>query len=247
MKNLIFLSVIFLIFKASYGQSPSVNKNQSGSSINISTCKTDTIIFTKRSLAKIVKAIPDFTSRKVWPPDECYARSRNIELGTPGTLDYVAFNCEVCADDFYALYAYFLKQRNGDYNYEAERRKLINIYRDINNISGVLHGWGTYFGHENTRILGRAEYAVYLYGHDKQFRTFEERKSISNQKQIYFRSIRQMINDELGKNNDLTEKQKLTQKKELLKTVNELERLIANYFYLKMAQRYQYLNSNSEI
>lgn len=104
---------------------------------------------------------------------------------------------------------------------------------------GTLANGGTYFGHQYTRILGYAEYAIYQNsGTDYLIKTY----SISRQKTLYINSLKQLINDELSTNFDISEKDKPALKRSLLKTVTEMDGLITNYFYLNMAKEFQYSN-----
>jgi hypothetical protein len=113
-------------------------------------------------------------------------------------------------DEYYVLYAHFLKQRNGIDEFAERRKKLIAIYKNINSLFQHFEHGGTYFGHQSLRTLGYAEYSVYLYKHFEDY--FSKAYGIAKQKDIYIKSLRQLIDDEssvdfeiLGKEKDQTQ------------------------------------------
>ncbi|MEO6633137.1 MAG: hypothetical protein ABIN13_15485, partial [Mucilaginibacter sp.] len=160
------------------------------------------------------------------------------ELDDQHGPDY-SFSSEVGQDGYYSVYAYFLRLRNGDKPFATQRAKLIKLYGDINSIFEKLMGGGTYFGHQETRILGDAEYAVSLYPKNKDD-YYVKTYNIAAQKQLYIKALQQRIDDELAANSELSGKDRIATKAELYKTVSNIDGLITEYFYLKMAQQFQY-------
>ncbi|MES2375854.1 MAG: hypothetical protein V4553_04720 [Bacteroidota bacterium] len=197
--------------------------------------------YKKGELKRILKSYPELDDKEnILPPDQAYAKR-----GLKGALKPCDINlegCELCQDSYYVLYAHFLKQRNGDEKYKKVRNNLIEIYRDINNIFGKLAQGGTYFSHQDSRILGYAEYSISLKKSDRYDDWFGKKYDISRQKTLYINSLRQKITDELNSNFDINKEDKPKLKKELFETVNQLDGLITNYFYLKMTQEFQYSN-----
>jgi len=194
----------------------------------------DSLSFTKKEFKEIIAAYPMLASDYVRSPDLSYAAD---PCGARGDEMALRFSSEVGKDQYYMLYAYFLKQKakNSD---SGVRRRLLRIYQDINWIQGELSGGGTYFGHQYARILGYAEYALYCYNVDSSY--YQSSYSISTQKKLFIQSLRQQIADELQNNYDFTEVDKMKLKKELLATVNELDKLITKKFYLKEAMKFEY-------
>lgn len=183
--------------------------------------------FLKGTLRKIAKENPELNSADyIEKPDIAYSSSHN-------------FGSEAGQDEYFVLYAYFLKSKNGEKKYQQQRQTLIKIYRGINSIYGRLARGGTYFGHQYSRILGYAEYSIYA-AKDNDY--YIKKYSISKQKALYLNTLRQIITDELSADFDFLEDEKPALKKELLKTVNELNNLITDYFYLNMAREFQYSN-----
>lgn len=152
----------------------------------------------------------------------------------------VGFAGEAGQDSYYILYAYFLKQKNGTNKYSDQRKKLIEIYLNINTLFGQFEYGGTYFGHQKFRIPAYAEYSVYLYS--LNLNDFEKTYDITNQKEIYIKSLRQLITDESSIDNETTVSEKNLRKKDLNKIVDNLEGLISDIFYLRRAQEFQYRN-----
>ncbi len=153
--------------------------------------------------------------------------------------DLMGFGSEAGQDSYFVFYQHFLKQRNGIEEYEAERQILIDIYSKINDLFATLEHGGTYFGHQYFRILGYAEYSVYLYKSNKE--DIDKSHSIVKQKELYIKSLYQLIEDRMGIDTDLIDiNEKNIGLKELNKIVNNLDKLITNIFYLRRAQEFQY-------
>ncbi len=190
----------------------------------ICTEKGDTLKYTKQEYNTIVDKHPEFFEEYPNQPDQSYFNLNNSE----------EFSSEVGQDCYYVLYAYFLKQKNGNDKYAQQRKKLIDIYSNINTLFGTIQNGGSYFGHQEMRILGYAEYSIYLLPKEKN--DIQKTYAISKQKNLYLKSLRQLIEDEcytLGK-------EKLERIKKLNEFVNELDKLITDHFYLRRAQEFQY-------
>jgi hypothetical protein len=140
-------------------------------------------------LKRILRSYPELDDRQnSLPPDQTYAK-RGSE-GKVKPCDIKLEGCEVCQDNYYVLYAYFLRQENGDTKFKKERQNLIALYRDINFIFGKLAQGGTYFGHQYRRIVGYAEYSVSLKKFDADGDWFDKHYNISKQKTLYINSLR---------------------------------------------------------
>ncbi|HSZ86962.1 MAG TPA: hypothetical protein VK787_13095 [Puia sp.] len=107
---------------------------------------------------------------------------------------HLSFGSEIGQDEYYILYAYFLKKKNNKNNFEVRRNTLIKIYNDINEIFGMLSYGGTYFGHQGRRIIGYAEYSIYLYSQNEE--DYKKKYDISKQKKFYINSLKQFIVNE---------------------------------------------------
>ena len=159
------------------------------------------------------------------------------------SYDFENFGSEVGKDSYYVLYAYFLKKNNGDKRLKKERKKIIKIYTNINSIFQILQYGGSYFGHQYYRILGFAEYSLYRMPKDEN--EFEKTYNISKQKALYIESLRQLIKDENSIDTEtIGVENKLERLKGLNTTIDELEKLISDIFYLRSAQNFQYENYN---
>ncbi|THD34024.1 hypothetical protein [uncultured Flavobacterium sp.] len=194
----------------------------------------DTIIYTSWSdtitttTAELKKVSDNFsTSTIAINPDQAYYCDDNLG----------SFNSEVGKDQYYILYAHLLQKRNGIEKYDDLRTKLTDIYQNINSLFGDLQHGGTYFGHQNSRIFGYVEYSIYLYSRSKD--NFEKNYNIEKQKQIYIASLRQLIDDELSIDTNTFGEEKAKRRKKLNQTVDSLEKLISDIFYLRRAQQFQ--------
>jgi hypothetical protein len=193
----------------------------------------ETLHFSKKKFNNIIDNHPEFFypfEEFGYPqdPDQTYhCRTNNIE-----------FSSEVGQDNYYILYAYFLKQKNGIKEYAKQREKLIDIYSDINLLFRYFQYGGTYFGHQRIRILGYAEYSIYLLPKSKE--DTKKTYDITGQKALYIKSLRQLIDDENKIDNETLGKEKIQRTKELNKIVDDLDKLITDNFYLRRAQEFQY-------
>ncbi|WP_438966708.1 hypothetical protein [Flavobacterium sp.] len=188
----------------------------------------DTLKYAKIDFNNIVDKHTEFFEDYPKNPDQAYFND----------MDKEEFNCEVGQDVYYVLYAYFLKQRNGVEEFAQQRQKLINIYSNINSLFGHFQYGGTYFGHQSSRILGYAEYSIYLLPKSKD--DISKTYDITKQKDFYIKSLRQLIEDESKIDFETLGQEKIARNKKLKAIVGELNKLITDNFYLRRAQEFQY-------
>ena len=188
----------------------------------------DTLRFSKKEFNRIVDEHPEFYTGFTYDPDQLYHR-----YGTD-----VDFGSEVGQDAYFVLYAYFLKQQTENRRFAEQRKRLIEIYSRLNDLFAHFQYGGTYFGHQRVRILGYAEYAVYLYSKERE--NFEKSYDITRQKELYIRSLEQLVVDECSIEGGTMGTKMIERKKKLLKLVGELDSLISHLFYLRSAQAFQF-------
>jgi len=188
----------------------------------------DTLEYTKTDFNNIIDKHKEFFEEYPTNPDFAYYN----------TNDKKGFGSEVGQDTYYVLYAYFLKQRNGVKEFAQQRQKLIDIYSNINSLFGHFEYGGTYFGHQSRRILGYAEYSIYLLPKTKD--DISKTYDITKQKEFYIKSLRQLIEDESKIDFNTLGQAKIERDQKLNKTVDELDKLITDNFYLRRAQEFQY-------
>jgi hypothetical protein len=78
----------------------------------------DTLKFSRENFNKIKNKHSEFIQEYPENPDQLY---HNI-------TDNEEFGSEVGQDVYYALYAYFLKQKNGVDKYSKQRKRIIDMY-----------------------------------------------------------------------------------------------------------------------
>jgi hypothetical protein len=195
--------------------------------ITITTEIGDTLRYAKADFNSIVDKHPEFLKNYPENPDQAYYNNGKEE-----------FSSEVGQDSYYELYAYFLKQKNGDEKYAQQRKKLIDIYSKINSLFQHFQYGGTYFGHQSRRILAYAEYSIYLLPKKKE--DIEKTYDITKQKELYIKSLRQLIDDESKIDFNTLGNDKVERIKDLNKLVDELNSLITDNFYLRRAQEFHY-------
>ena len=135
----------------------------------------DTLRYTKSDFNQIIDNHPEFFAKYIRNPDDTYSNR----------VDRNSFKSEVGQDEYYVLYAYFLKQRNGIGKYAEMRRKLIDIFHNINSLFQAFEHGGTYFGHQYYRVLGYAEYSVYMYNEYRN--NLSKTYDITKQKRILYK------------------------------------------------------------
>jgi hypothetical protein len=194
----------------------------------ISTEIGDTLQYAKADFNRMVDQHPEFFEEYPDDPDQAYFNNTDKE----------EFGSQVGQDRYYIMYAYFLKQRNGVKEFAQQRQKLIDIYSHINALFERFEYGGTYFGHQVSRILGYAEYSIYLLPKtdDDTYKTYD----ITRQKELYIQSLRQLIKDESKIDLTTQGQEKTKRSKELNKLVDGLDKLITHNFYLRRAQEFQY-------
>lgn len=190
----------------------------------------DTIRFSKKEINQIIDNHPEFFDESTRSPDFTYHKFVNE----------VDFSSEAGQDVYYVLYAHFLKHKNGEEKYAKQRTKLINIYLKINSLFSNLQHGGPYFGHQSFRILGYAEYSIFIMPKDEEL--VEKTYKIDKQKSLYIKSLRQLIDDENEIDLNTIEKDKPFRVKKLNKIIDDLDILITDLFYLRKAQEFQYIN-----
>jgi len=187
-----------------------------------------TLKFGKTEFNNIIENYPELNSDYPQEPEESYCCNSN--------KDY--FESEVGKDDYFILYAYFLKQKNGIEKNEEMRKKLIDIYQNINSLFQDLYSGGTFFMHQYLRIFAYAEYSIYLNSEDKD--NFENKYDITKQKELYIKLLRQIIEDEIKIDGNTIGKEKIKKNEELNKIIDNLDKLITDISYLRRAQEFHF-------
>lgn len=189
----------------------------------------DTLKYAKNDFNKIIDDHPELVSDYTQNPDQTYH--------CYGEKD--PFNSEAGQDGYFMLYAYCLKNKNGDKPYSERRKKLIGIYANINSLFRHFEYGGTYFGHQYARILGYAEYAIYLYKQSEK-NSIDKTYDITKQKALYIQSLRQLISDESTIDFNVLGKKKIERTRQLNKIVDEIDKAITDNFYLRRTQDFHY-------
>jgi hypothetical protein len=200
----------------------------------------DILKFSKEEFNDVVDNFPELTSMNTLSPDSTYGISDiTVELvDIVGNKKQLSFDSEAGQDDYYMLYAYFLKEKNGIAKYATRRNKLFEIYNTLNSIFGNLRHGGTYFGHQYSRIEGYAEYSIYWYRHYEDY--FDRPYNIEKQKAFYIGGLKQLILDEEEIDfNTVGVNEKAERRKKLFAKVSMLDKEITDNFYLRMAQSFQ--------
>lgn len=213
--------------------------------LTITTQNCDTLNYTKTEFNEIVDNFPALYSSNPDDPDLTFRTNNQFKdfKDEKGNSKHISFSSEKGEDVYYILYSYFLQKRYNLNKYETQRQTLTKIYNKINSINKDLNFGGTYFAHQYSRIIGYAEYSIYLYSKNQNL--YDRTYDISKQKNIYINSLRQFVKDELTVDSRfnkgiISSENKKKLEIELYKTIDEISCLITNSFYLKNAQSFQY-------
>jgi hypothetical protein len=198
-------------------------------SVNIATEIGDTLKYGKEEFNEIIDRHPELTEDYIQSPDYLY-NCNGIEE---------KFSGEAGQDTYYLLYAYLLKNKNGDKKYSDIRRKLSDLYLNINSLFGHMEHGGTYFGHQYMRIPGYAEYSVYLYKQSEAY-GISKTYDITKQKELYIKSLRQLISDESSIDSNILGPEKIDRTKKLNKIVDDIDKAITNNYFLRRTQEFHY-------
>lgn len=197
--------------------------------ILISSHPERTLKYTEEDFNNLVDAHEEFFREDPLYPDVAYD-SRN---------ESADFESEAGQDQYYLLYAHFLKERTGTDKFVDERSNLNEIYSIINSIFQQLQNGGTFFGHLDLRIPAYTEYAVYQL-------SIEEDEVISlvdftQQKELYIQSLRLLIADRMTASPNTYGSNNMARKLELERKIDNLGELITDAFYLHRARDFQSL------
>lgn len=206
---------------------------------------TDSLIFTKNELNKIEKLFPLFKSEFISNPNEAYSGSGVWKdcINQDGKKEHFSFGSETGHDNFCLVYAYYLKQKNGEKKYRTERKNLIELYRAINGLYEGLEYGSTFYGHQHKRLNASVEYSIYILAYDKEY--FEKKYDFRKQKELYIKSLVQYVADEESQNvyyqMDLVENKPkaIERAKKLKEKIDIIQKLITNYFYLNQVQDFE--------
>ncbi|MDF2193448.1 hypothetical protein [Paraflavitalea sp. CAU 1676] len=207
--------------------------------VYISSQAKETLKYSKEEFNDIVDNFPELTSMNTKNPDTAYYSKIWVDLvDSSGNKKHLTFDSEAGQDEYYILYAYFLKQKNGIAKYSARRKKLFEIYYTLNSLFGNLNHGGTYFGHQYSRIEGYAEFSLYWFRRYEDY--FDRPYDITKQKQFYIAGLKQLIKDEVNIDPYINgEIEKIKRRNDLSKLVDDLNSEITDNFYLRMAQSFQ--------
>lgn len=191
-----------------------------------------TITYYKEEINEIIDYFPALYNMPTYGPDEAF--------GSKSFCPVRSFNYEQGQDQYYILYAYFLKSKLGIEQHAERRQKLISIYGAINEIHGQINQWGTHFGHQYSRIHGYAEFSIYWYTLYAKF--FDRPYDITKQKEHYIAELKQIILDEDTHYQSTSGPDEYNARRirESYQAADLLDSLITDNFYLRMAKSFEY-------
>jgi len=202
------------------------------------------LCYSKNDLNKIVKLFPTVNEQIVREPIEAYLFSGIWKeyINSTNKKETYTFGSEAGQDNFYLVYAYFLKKKNDEIKYDPERKTLIELYKAINEIYGTLNYGGTFYGHQNKRLIGEAEYSVHCLIKNTTY--YQKNYNFSKQKKYYLEALKQYILDEESINveNKIDKLEAEKRMEKFHQKIATIEKLTTNYFYLNQVQNFEIKN-----
>lgn len=150
------------------------------------------------------------------------------------------FSSEAGKDDFYMLYTYFLQKNDTARVQSTFRNRILKIFRAINDLNGNLQYGGTYFGHQNLRINGYAEYACCSINND----WYAKKYNIDKQKNMFLESLRRHVHDEEQFDYNTLGEEKIKRREKLMEIIDSIGNHIETFYDLRKAQEFQYTYYN---
>jgi hypothetical protein len=194
----------------------------------------DTIEYTRSEYAALKKAILVDSDGLIVSPDDSFLQNEFfVYKDSTGRQLTRPFGSEVGQDFYFETYAWFLMERNGIEKYKVRRKKAVETFRTVNEIFDILRLGGTYYGHQYRRILGYAEYSIYKYKSNPK--DYSKKEGFAYAKKAFIDSLRQVIAREINSETSVPKDELVKRYHYLLKKVNELDKQISDYFYLREA------------
>lgn len=217
-----------------------IKSHVTADSITIAAAEFGSLSYAKQDFYNIVDNFPALYQPVAVHPDIAYTQSGHAKdfIDAAGEKKQLGFEGDKGQDDYYLLYAYFLKQQNQAPDLEIRRQNISAIYNTINDFFSALNSGGDYFGHQKKRIGAYTEYSVYQFSKMKDFLKIQY--TINEQKNAYLKTLRNLIVNEIKESTEITGKNTgLIRQKELLELLTKIDHLITDDFYLKKAQEFQ--------
>lgn len=198
--------------------------------------------YSKNELNKIEKLFPVFKTENTSSPAISYEKcSFKKYINQEGKEKIIDFDTPLGADEFYLLYTFYLKQKNGDEKFKKERDKLVELYEKINWVSTSWSASTQYLFHQYRRLHGCVEYSIYLLRVNK---ISNNEYNFQEQKKLFIKSLTQNVvrrrDEYLKEYPDYYDKQSIKkQTKKILDEIKILEKLITNSFYLEQTINFE--------
>jgi hypothetical protein len=191
--------------------------------------KYDKMTYKKFDLDSVEKYHPLLVDTTIYSPSHILYQIDNDEFNKKGISTQFKFNCEACLDDFYVIYAYFLKRKTQNH-YPKIKKQLFEAYQQINRYYGHWNNGGTYFGHQSWRIIGYAEFDLYNYIKYQEEEHIEP--NYRKHKALFISVLKQRMLDKAKAEPYEFYKDKKTK---MLDCINKIDKSIDNWFVLQKA------------
>lgn len=204
----------------------------------------DTLVYSKKEFNEIIDLFPDLHDNIPLHPDIAYFKSgiyKNF-IDENGAQQNVSFGSESGQDEFYVLYAYFLRKKVHYKEADDLRQKLLTGCRLIRSMFLSIEGFGTYYTHMYSRIKGIVEYWIYWQG-ESITDPYDLGKAINinAQRELFIGSLKKELSDAIQADNNIASPTEKSEKRtKVFALIEELNSLITAHFLLRCFQQYRY-------
>lgn len=236
MKNLIFLCV-FTVCSCQNVSSKKVESANVGftktheiisDSITVPSNDGDTYKYSAIEFDEIKTKNPVFFSKTTKNPEATYNEN----------ADFEKFGSEAGIDEYYTLYAYFLRQKNGEENTTQIRENLSQIFESIHLVYGVMNGGGIFFGHQAKRSLAYVEYEISLVSVEPN--EYTKVKINQEKKNLFLQALKEMIKVNIGSSKLGNERMRNKMSQLLLDEIAKIDAVLISDYYLEIAEEIQH-------
>jgi uncharacterized protein YbcC (UPF0753/DUF2309 family) len=153
--------------------------------------------FLKKEFNSIVDNFPRLYQDDVLHPDSLYKIDSPLNrdfIDLNGQKQNISFDSDAGQDRYFALYAYFLTNKNKGTRFEFLSPYLKNSYENINTIFERLSRGGTHYIHQSSCVPAYVAYDVYFINNSERLPEFTKKTRAERWEFIY--DLKQQIKDE---------------------------------------------------
>jgi hypothetical protein len=170
---------------------------------------------------------------------EDFPQSPEVQYAAHGTDPEGEFSSEVGNDVYCMFYTFYLRKLHTQQQYPDIRKKLNNIFANINKVLETVNRGGTYYGHMESRVPAFAEFWLKNYIDDNEANN-RKGYDFAFQKSLFIQLFRQEMTDETNASTFIPAAERKKQIADLNQIISAIEQDLSSRFYLQAAERFRY-------